>query len=248
MSRQFDAIICDIDGCLGPESADPLDAQALCRLADHNRRAIQSADRPVITVCSGRPQPFAEAICRLIHNSALPCVAENGVWIFDPRDNRFLRDPSITLDHLRAVAEASRWIESDFGPRGVVIQPGKTASISLWHPDTGYLRSLQPTLASRYRAEAWPFRVSMTVAWINCDLDHISKASGLARFVQLTGLDRSRLAGIGDTLTDLAIADNVAFFACPANADERLKSRAAYVASGREAHGVLEIVERVSSA
>lgn len=245
-SRRFDALICDIDGCLGPESAAPLEAEALVQLAEHNRRAISVGDRPVVTVCSGRPQPFAEAVCRFIHNDALPCIAENGVWLYDPRSNRYLMDPSITAQDFDAIARATRWVQDHLAPLGVVIQPGKTASISLWHPDTGLLRSLQSRVERAFAAEGWPFRVSMTVAWINCDLCHISKATGIARLLVATALDRARLAGIGDTLADLAIAQSVAFFACPSNADPAIQAHAAYVSPYPEVRGVLDILRVVS--
>lgn len=244
-TRRFDAVICDIDGCLGPESAAPLDAALLSRIAEHNIAAITKGDRPVLTVCSGRPQPFAEAMCRFLSNTTLPCVAENGVWVYDPRDNRFLIDPAITSDDRQAVHEATVWIERELLPRGVIIQPGKTASISLWHPDTAFLMSLLPLLRDTFAQHSWPFRVSNTVAWINCDLTHVSKASGIRRLIDITGLSRERLAGIGDQLSDMAIRESVAFFGCPSNADPKLAARADFVSREPEARGVLDILGRL---
>ncbi len=243
--RRFDAVISDIDGCLGPESHAPVDAHALAKLAEYNHAAHDRGDRPVVTLCSGRPQPYAEAICRVIANTTLPCVCEMGVWLYDPRDNRYLRDERITLEHLQGVRACQQWVEADLGPRGVVIQPGKTASISIWHPDTASLKSLIPMLRERMAGEGWPLRVSDTVAWINLDLAHVSKATGIERLMKLTGLDRSRTAGIGDTLGDLAIRENVSFFACPSNAVAELKKVADYVSPHEEIGGVLDILDRL---
>lgn len=245
-ARRFDAIISDIDGCLGPESHAPLDASSLLTLARHNARALNNGDVPLLTLCSGRPQPYAEAMCRLLGNSLLPCVCENGVWLYDPRDNAFLRDPSITPAHLDAVREATRWFESDLIPRGVVIQPGKTASISLWHPDTAFLLSLRELIRERFTRESWPLRVSNTVAWINCDLAHVNKGTGIDRLLALTGLTPERAAGIGDMPGDLAIRERVSFFACPANADPAVKAASDYVSPFDEIEGVLDIVGRLS--
>ncbi|MDX2116974.1 MAG: HAD hydrolase family protein [Planctomycetota bacterium] len=244
-SRRFDAVICDIDGCLAPESTAPMDAPALARIAEYNTLAQTRRDRPVVTLCSGRPQPFVEALCRLLQNTTVPCVAENGVWLFDPRDSRFLIDPAITDAHLDAVEEAEHWVRHELGPRGVVIQPGKAASLSIWHPDTAMLKAMQPRLREEFAKRAWPLRVSATVAWINCDLAHISKASGVKRLVAETGLSRERLAGVGDMPSDQAIADNVSFFACPANADPTLARGADFVSQRHEVLGVLDILEHV---
>ncbi len=244
-ARRFDAVVCDIDGCLGPESAAPVDAEGLARLAAHNRAAQSLGDRPVVTICSGRPQPYAEAICRMIHNDTLPIVCENGVWLWDPRDNSYTRDPAIRPEHAGAVAEVSRWIESELGPKGVVIQPGKHAAISIWHADTAFLFGLIPMLRETFAARSWPFRVSTTVAWINIDLTHVSKATGLRRFIERTRLRKERLAGIGDSPSDLAMLEHCAFFACPANAAAEVRARAHYVSPREEIDGVLDILERL---
>lgn len=247
MTRRFDAVICDIDGCLGPESHAPMDAEALARAAAYNRAAHAHRDRPAMTLCSGRPQPFAEALCRLLANTSLPVVCEMGVWLYDPRDNRFLIDPAISPQDLAAVRHAQALIERDLIPRGIVIQPGKTASISLWHPDTTFLLSLKDWLVETFSREGWPLRVSNTVAWINCDLAHVSKSTGIQRLMREASLHPARLAGVGDTLGDMAIRENVAFFACPANADPRLKAVADYVSPYAEIEGVLDILERLRS-
>lgn len=242
MSRRFDAILCDIDGCLGPESTAPMDADAFAVLAAHNRRAQLHHDAPVITLCTGRPQPYAEAICRLIGNTTLPIVAEMGVWLYDPRSNGYLFDPTISERDFEVVAECTRWVRQTLLPEGVVLQPGKTATLSLWHPDTERLMAQKPRIEAALIEHGWPLRLSASVAWINLELQHVSKASGIRRLMQHAGLERSRLAGIGDTLGDMAIREQVAFFACPNNADPRLKAVADYVSTRDEVYGVVEIL------
>lgn len=245
--RRFDAIVCDIDGCLSPEHSGPMDAGALSKIAAYNLRAQESGDRPVLTLCSGRPQPFAEAMCRLIGNRTLPIVCENGVWLYDPVSNGYVMDPAITPEQLEMIAEATRWVRRVLGPRGVTIQPGKAASISLYHADTAVLRGLTPEIERTFAEEGWGLRVSMTWLYINCDLAHVSKGSGVRRFCERTGFERERLAGIGDTTSDLAIRAGVAWFACPSNAQDELKEYADFVASKPEAEGVLEILARMQA-
>ena len=247
-SRRHDAVICDIDGCLAPESSDPIDVESLTQIARYNQLAQAKGDRPIVTVCSGRPEPFAEAMCRLIGNRTLPCIAENGVWMYHPGRNVYDRDPAILSEHIAAVGEATQWVDRDLGPLGVVIQPGKSCSISLYHDDTDFLKSLEAVVRDVFVREKWPLRVSMTWLYINCDLAHISKGTALDRWMAATGIPRDRLAGIGDTRSDLPIVERVAWFATPANALDELKGRASYVASYPEAAGVLEILERLGPA
>ena len=247
----YHAIICDIDGCLSPETSRPFDLDSLAHIAHHNRLAQEQRDRPVITLCTGRPQPFAEAMTRLIANTALPLVAENGVWLYHPRDNRYEMDPAITREHRRAVLAAAAWLDERFGvpspaqPIPVQQQPGKACSVSLYHPNPEYLKSICPEIEARFQRESWPMRVSMTWNYINCDLTHISKGTGLDRLIAAANLNPANLAGIGDTMSDLPIRERVKFFACPANAAEELKERADYVSPFAEAQGVVNILDRL---
>ncbi len=126
------------------------------------------------------------------------------------------------------------------------IQPGKTASVSLYHPDHDWLVARLEGIAEHCRAEGLPLRISMSWYYINCDLVHISKATGIDRLLAAHGLARQQLAGIGDTMGDLAIRERVRFFACPANADPRLRAVADYTSPHEVADGVVDILERLT--
>ena len=246
-TRQYDVIISDIDGCLSPEASTPFDVDNLAKIAHHNTLALERGDRPMLTVCSGRPQPFAEAMCRLLQNSLLPCVCENGAWLYHPSTNVYTLDPAITKSHLQAVHDLSAWCLDTFGPTGVTQQPGKTASVTLYHPDTAYLKTLVSKVESQCKLASWPFRVSMTWLYINCDLAFVNKGTGLARLAQSIRYDKARTVGIGDTLAHKYIADFVGFFACPGNAQPGIKEHAHYISPMAEAAGVVDILNRVSS-
>jgi hydroxymethylpyrimidine pyrophosphatase-like HAD family hydrolase len=244
---RFDLIVSDIDGCLQPESSTAMDLESLATIAEWNRAATERRDRPVVTMCSGRPQPFVEAMGKLIANLTAPSVAENGVWVYDPAGNEYIMDPSITREHRAAVQEAREWLASEYGARGVSQQPGKAASISLYHADTRVLKEIWPRIAEEFDRRGWPLRVSMTWLYINCDLKHVSKGTGMKRLLAMTGMPRERVAGIGDTMSDLAIREHCGWFACPANAAEEIKLRADFVASQSEARGVVEILGRIGA-
>ncbi len=243
---KYDLVICDIDGCLSPESHAAINGPALSLIAQHNRQAIENRDRPVVTLCSGRPIGFVECLCRLTHNTLMPCIGENGVWIWRPTDNSFECDPTITDEHLEVVHEARKLIRSRYHARGVIQQPGKSASVALYHPETDYLRSIFPTITEEFQKRGWPMRVSMTWLYINCDLQHVNKGTAIERLLAETGIDPERTAGIGDTMGDHFIAERVSWFGCPANAVEEIKKSATYVSPHQEVEGVLDILERLS--
>jgi hydroxymethylpyrimidine pyrophosphatase-like HAD family hydrolase len=244
-SGKYDAVICDIDGCLSPESHAPINISGLSKLAEHNRRAIQDRDRPIVTLCSGRPIGFVECLCRLIHNTLIPCIGENGVWLWRPADNSFECDPAISDEHLEVVHEARKLLRTLYQSRGVIQQPGKTASVALYHPNTDYLRSIVPSIADAFEQRDWPMRVSMTWLYINCDLQHVNKATAIDRLVAETDIAAARIAGIGDTMGDRFIAERVSWFGCPANSEKEITKAANYVSSHDEVEGVLDILHQL---
>ena len=239
----IDVIICDVDGCLAAEDGGEFDLESLGELAAINRRARDQGGGTVLTVCTGRPLPFAEAMCRVLSNQATPCVAENGAWLWDPVTNGYLRDPDITAEHLEAVHSASVLLYQQYAEQGVTQQPGKTASVTLFHPDPNFLVDIMPDVRRMLDERGWPFRVSMTWNYINCDLQHVSKASGLRRFFAATGYDPARSIGLGDTESDVPIAKAVSWFGCPANASDEIRQHADYISPHEQIRGVLDILQ-----
>lgn len=246
-STRFDAVVCDIDGCLCDENGGPFDLANLARVREHNEFAIERGDRPIVTVCTGRPVGFAEAMTRLIGNTRLPAIGEMGVWLHHPHNAQSELDPAITSEHLDSVLGLESHYHEVLRHEGVTMQPGKAASVTLWHEDTEHLRTrIFPSVRELCEANGWPFRISMSWYYINCDLTHISKATGIERFKSITGFASDRLAGIGDTTSDLAIREQVSFFACPSNALDEVKEVADYVATKPETEGVVEILGVIS--
>lgn len=241
--RRHDVILFDVDGCLVSEHTDALDIPALARVAEYNRIAIEKRDRPEITLCTGRPQAFAECMTRLLGNLDLPVICENGVYLYHPRQHIYDMDPAITEDHLAALEEAKHWVTRTFAKDGLTIQPGKEASFSPYHATPDALDPIMPRISEEAEKRGWPVRISRSWNYINVDLTHISKKTGIARFFEATGLRHDRAAGVGDTMGDTAIAEAVDWFACPANADPNLKKHAHFVASKPIIDGALEILD-----
>ena len=245
-SRRYDVVFCDVDGCLMPEDSSPADVAALVEIAAYNARAQTRYDRPVLVPCTGHPQPYAESVCRLLGCSSLPAICENGVWFYDFAAHRWEMNPAITLRDREVIRDLERWVESELGPKGCYLQLGKSAAVTIFHDDLSYLeREIVPMLRDLIAGHAWPLRVSMTWTCINCDLAHISKGSAIDLLIERFRLDPARLAGIGDTLGDLAIRERVAWFGCPANAASELKPHADMAATRALAEGVIDLLNAI---
>jgi len=241
-SRRFDVVFCDVDGCLMPEVEQVPEFQSLAFVSDFNRQAMERCDRPVIIPCTGRPQPYAEAVCRLLGCPLAIC--EQGVWIYDYLAHRWTMDPAIQPEDIQIVRTFERWVETELGPHGCFLQLGKAAAVTIFHDNVEWLfENVKPQVEQLVVENNWPLRVSNTWSCINVDLAKVSKASAIDRLVHAHRLDPARLAGIGDTMGDLAIRNRVAWFGCPSNADDQLKTHADRLATAPLAQGVVELLQ-----
>lgn len=242
--RRFDAVFCDVDGCLLPETTEPADLIALGAVAEHNARAVRDRDRPVVVPCTGRPQPFCEAVCKMLGRlDGLPAICEHGGWRYYFEEHRWEIEPDITAPDREAIRAAERWVEGDLGTLGCFLELGKHTGLTIIHPDAGHLhRELLPMIRRTVEERAWPFQVATTWTCVNLTLAHVSKGLAIRRTIDEFGLDRSRCAGIGDTMGDLAIRREVAWFGCPANALDELKPHADAVSNSPLARGVVELL------
>ncbi|MEL7473454.1 MAG: HAD hydrolase family protein, partial [Planctomycetota bacterium] len=131
---------------------------------------------------------------------------------------------------------------------GCTLQLGKSAGITIFHESVDHLRaSVMPRFQAACDEHGWDLRLSMTWTCINADLSFMSKANGIRRLIDRLGVRKDELLGIGDTMSDLAIRQEVGRFACPSNAAEELKPHADDLAEAPEARGVLEILNTLTA-
>lgn len=239
--RKFDVVVCDIDGCLLDELNPEVDLVSLYKIAEHNQKAEELRDRPYVTLCSGRPQPFVECLSRIIGNYKIPCISENGVWIHNPADNSIECDASIQADDIAATHRLEALVRR-FVQDGAIIQAGKSASVSVIHQNSDWIERHVRIIQDLCNEHKLPFKTSRTWSCINCNLSKVNKSTGMKRLIKKLGLQKERLVGIGDTMGDLGIAENVGFFCCPNNAEEKIKTYADFVAQKKICEGVVELL------
>ncbi len=234
-----------MDGCLSPEFFGPADPATLAKVSEHNRRAHETGDVPPLTLCTGRPLPFADCMARIVGVRSLPIVCEGGAWLLDPTTYQWELDPGLTDEHLAFARDFGRWAVDAFP--GAYLEAGKTASVTIFHAEgPAFLRErVLPSVEREIGARGAPFHAAMTWTCINVEATCVSKATGLDRAIARAGLDPARLAGIGDTMSDLPIRQRVAYFGCPANASDAIKSHADYVSPHERADAVLDILSRL---
>lgn len=240
-------IIADVDGCLTPEESAPWDLDSFLELARLSREA--SAGRGTLapmTLCTGRPQPYAEVLMKLLDVRA-PAICENGAVLYSLHDNWARYGPGVTEEKVLALRALRTFIDAEVLPRfpGVLMQFGKEAHLSVYSAQPELFAQVQSMIQDFVaRSGSTSVSISPTHFYLNISLTGVDKGRALASLMEELEVAREETAGIGDTEGDLPLREAVGFFACPANARPCIKDAADYVSPYATIHGVLDILRR----
>lgn len=235
-------IFCDIDGCLVEAKHAPLNMAGLAQV----RHVVAQLDALDIgfCLCTGRPQPYAEAVGQVL-GLRRPFICENGAFVFHPKYDRPIlkvkdskRGKLLKLRKLLVKANYS----IEMGNEG-------TLSISwdgMLEMKPNEIAKHRDTLAEHYRAFGFNWTNSSTS--IDILVRGHSKRSGALFLLKRYGLKPENAYAIGDSENDRKLLDYVEVAMCPANASDDIKARCAMVASAPGVAGVVELLNGVLSA
>ncbi len=118
-------IVLDVDGVLSRGEAQLFDPNLLARLANLNRRARQGEAVPTVTLNTGRPSPYVEAVMQTIEGWQ-PALYESGAGLYLPQTYQFMASPSLTSEHLARLRQIVERVDR------AVVQPGKSVCYFLF--------------------------------------------------------------------------------------------------------------------
>ncbi|MCC7165308.1 MAG: HAD family phosphatase [Anaerolineae bacterium] len=238
-------VVTDIDGCLTPGEGGAWDFDVLRFVAALNRRA-RAGDAPfAVTLCTGRQQPYVEAMMQAI-DGHLPAIYENGAGLYFPHPYRFVAHPAITPTALGQLAEIRRVLQTEMVERGLAqLQPGKELSLTLY-PAREPLSLAE--LAERARAVLGGtlngFVLYASVSSVEILAAGINKGAGVEWLARELDLSLSSFGGIGDAPADLTFLSKLRSSAAPANATADVRASVQYTSPYSDARGVRDILEK----
>lgn len=236
-------IVLDIDGVLSPGEAHPLDLDLLARLGHLNRRARQGEAVPAVTLNTGRPSPYVEAIMQAM-NGWQPALYESGAGLYFPQTYQFQLAPDLTPAHLaelRVVIE--RLEQTVVQKRRAYWQPGKRVCYTLFAQPPFTLADVMPEVQAIVAEVSNNFIVTPASLALNVHPAGIDKGSGLHWLAQVTGIDPADMGGVGDSAGDIDFLRLVGRPAAPVNATAAVKDIAKFISTRPEAAGLHEILD-----
>ncbi|MER2598248.1 MAG: HAD family hydrolase [Caldilineales bacterium] len=233
-------VVLDSDGVLTDGEAQPCDLSLLAELMQLNAAARRNPALPVITIASGRPAPYVDAMMQAI-GGHMPAVFEAGAGLYVPDEYRFLPHPR--LHDVAAMQQIKQRLQQTLIPQGLLhIQPGKEYSLSLFPADPAQLEALLPAvrqaLGPLADAVAWVYAASC----LNAMPLGIDKAAGLRFLADVTGVPVTQMLAVGDSAIDLPMLQVAGYRAAPANASAAVQQVVDYVAAAPTTAGLRQIL------
>lgn len=240
--------VLDIDGCITMPFQTP-DWQALSKLRELNDLSRSDAFVPALSICSGRPQPYVEAVGQWL-GMYKPLIFESGGGMFDPR-NVSLHWPDI-LTHEKEVLikEIRKWVAADIigKQEGAVSEFTKRTDVGIIHPEEAAIIRMYEKVCERVGSDYPDFEVHRTEISINIIMKGANKGSGLRWLSRVCDVPLSGIAYIGDSSGDIPALEIAGMGFTPANGISRLKHMPGVrTTTGKATEGVIEAYEYIIS-
>jgi HAD superfamily hydrolase (TIGR01484 family) len=243
VSSDIRLVVVDIDGCLTPGEAQPWDFGVLQFVAELNRKARADARQFAVTLCTGRQEPYVEAMMQAI-DAHMPGIYENGGGLYFPAQYRFVENPAIDAAKRAQLMQVREILTRAVVETGVgQFQPGKEVSLTLYPAREGVTFTQLADAARRaLDGKISGLTIMPLVTSVDIVFDGIDKGAGVEWLSRETGIPLAQMAGIGDSSGDLPYLRRVGFSAVPANASDDVRRAAQYVSPFEDGKGVVDIL------
>ena len=214
--------VTDIDGCLSEPFKVP-DLRILSEIRALNELSKTNDNIPPLTLCTGRPQPYAEAVAQWL-NIRLPIIFESS-GLYNLKDNQIVLPPEFSDGVKKQVAKLKLWIRKEIIPQfpGMELEYSKQMDAGVIHTDSKIVAQAFEQIRS-YVSTTYPnFEVHKTPVSINTMLSGNNKRKGMEQLSNHVGVELNHIAYVGDTSGDIPALELVGHPFAPVHADEKVK-------------------------
>lgn len=236
-------IVLDCDGVISAGETHPFALSVFERMARINRLARSDRRIPAITLNTGRPSPYVEAVLQAI-DGWQPCLYENGAGLYDPGNYCFETSPVFTED----IADELKRVTEELDRAVVQIgqaywQPGKSVCLSLFARNPLTFEEIHEKTAAIVAQISENIVCQPAKRALNIFPKNINKGSGLTWLAERIAIDISDMAGVGDTSGDIDFLAMTGRSAAPGNAAREVKAAVQWVSEHPDSKGLNDILD-----
>lgn len=240
----IEIIVADVDGCLSAGVGKIFNLDKFKRIQELNERSKTEDMIPALTVCSGRQQPYLEAMLQLI-NGYYPAIFENGGGVFDLQKLTVVWNPKFTEEQARELRRMRQIVEKEYiDTYDLYLEVGKRTALGILGYDQEILKKVYRELRQIVVERGFELQVIFVHFAIDILVPGINKGSGVNMLSQKKNIPLTHIATIGDSDGDIPLLNFSGFGSAPANASPKAKEAADYVSELNDIDAVVEIYEK----
>jgi HAD superfamily hydrolase (TIGR01484 family) len=237
--------VLDIDGCIAFPFKTP-DWDAINKIRELNILSRVEEHIPPITLCTGRPLPYAEAVAQWL-DIRLPFVFESA-GLFKWEGNAVFTSPEVSSENLKRIIGIREWLRTDVLPGydGVELEFSKMMDAGVVSANTEAIDEIHAKVLDKIRTDHLNLEVHNTEVSVNILLPGNNKGVGIRLIAEHTGINLNEMAYIGDSSGDVPALKEVAMPFAPANGTATVRA-ISDVMSSKSTKAVLEAYQKVIS-
>ncbi len=200
-----------------------------------------------MTICSGRPLPYVEAISQLL-GMDYPMIFESGAGIYDMQQNEITWNPDFTPELEAELHQIKEHFHNKYVEKipGTISEFTKYMDAGIINPSTDAIMAMYSEIAPFVEKNHPNFEVHYTEVSINVIYKYANKGHGIRHLAGMMGLKLEEIAYIGDTGGDISALKIVGKSFAPANAIQAVKDIVDYPLEETVTDAVLKAYEMVA--
>lgn len=213
----------DLDGCLTEPFLTP-NWDLFTQIRHLNARSKSDELIPSLTICTGRPQPYAEAIAQMI-DIELPILFESGAGMYHPKEVNIQWADFVTNDRLEQILVVKEFLRREIVPNfsNVTLEFSKHTDAGLIHTDVYLISKMYEIIQKFVDENRFDTEVHTTDVSVNVLIKGSNKGVGLSWLTKKLEVPLSDSAYIGDSSGDIPALKIVGRGYAPSNASEKVK-------------------------
>lgn len=236
--------ITDLDGCISMPFIPPK-WDIITEIKKLNELSKTDGNIPPMTICTGRPMPYAEAVYQWL-GMYKPFLFESGGGVYDMNNNKLHWHPTFDEQREKELSELKQHLRTSFIEKypNTIPEFAKHTDSGIINQAPDVIHEMYPVIKEYVDLKYPNFEVHYTDVSINVISKSTNKGEGIKFLCQLLELDLEEVAFIGDTGGDRPGLEIVRMPFAPKNAMESAKE-VSDVMDGEDADAVLQAYKKV---
>lgn len=214
--------VTDLDGCISHPFKTP-DWKIIGKIRSLNIDSRNSNVIPPLTICTGRPYPYAEAVAQWL-DVRIPFVFESA-GLYHWKGNRVETALNNMQDDLEPIFSMKSWIRSHILPGFPTanIEFSKMMDAGIVAPDKDVIEAIIPVVRKKIEEDFPLLEMHTTDISVNILMPGNNKLQGMKLLGGSQNVALSEIAYIGDTGGDVPALKEVKMPFSPSNATRAVK-------------------------